>query len=198
MHHVLRLLSVTTDAKVRPYRDFPGTVDRREGAAKASASRSSCSCACGEVQQELAYQLVLGIMQLPAVLGRASSGNSPALLVALAALSGLYLLLWPSHHHRITEIQFDALKAPLSALVSSGDGEQVRWDDWTRIKRHTRPYQDGMVAPLRLRHLEQYHAPEPWREVGYRSLWNRTQSRGADFLVCRSSFSKRTSIRDLS
>lgn len=102
-------------------------------------------------------------MQLPPALGRASA-LSPAALLALTVLSGLLLFIWPVLSTLVGSLLLDSLPEPLVSLTSSPT-TPLRWDDFARIRRHTRPASEGVVAPVRLRHLQQYQAAEPYREV---------------------------------
>lgn len=106
--------------------------------------------------------------QLPSALARAPMvSRSPLPLLLLTILSGLLLVLWPFPQSTFTSLGLDALPSSFVASASTprNASAAAEWGDFARIKRRSRPYSEGVVAPLRLRHLQQYQAPEPFREV---------------------------------
>ncbi|SGY41213.1 BQ5605_C003g02484 [Microbotryum silenes-dioicae] len=61
---------------------------------------------------------------------------------------------------------------PSSGLAATADSKALSWHNFDRIEaRTTRLAKGGVIAPLRLRHLEEYKAPAPYDEVWLTSAW---------------------------
>ncbi|SCV66935.1 BQ2448_5581 [Microbotryum intermedium] len=101
----------------------------------------------------------------------------PVRLFWAVAFVVLTVVLFPrvflGQHRRMPRIGNLIHRAwPSSGLPSTADPEKLSWHNFDRIEaRTTRPAKGGVVAPLRLRHLEQYKAPAPYDEVWLTSAW---------------------------